>query len=401
MLDGHVDVASHELVKGWAFNQSTPDETVEVIIRVDGRQVARVRAGDLREDLRKIGLYGNGCHGFLYRFPQPLDEEWGWRVSVHFAESDAPLRAGEHTLTAKKDAASVERVHLAKPEHLSPLLITSFGRSGSTLLMKLLIDHPNISVADTYPFEMRPVSYFANIFRVITAPQRTPLPEKTDTFDVLLDQIGGNPFYHPEYQHVFAQKSDLQSFFGDHVPNILKNGIMNIADDFYSTVKKKNKTDDLYYFAEKCDISRRSRTAMKNLYSDCKEIILVRDLRDAFCSHRKFFKQDPNADVMGHIANMGHLIYIEKEKKPPNTIFLRYEDLIVARNETMRSVGEFLGVPSFWFQESSGEQEMQTKHGTSKSAEASIGRWEADLTLAEQAACNDKFSRYQKAFGYI
>ena len=84
MLAGYVDRVSHGEVAGWAGNKARPDETVEISIFVDGYKRAQIVCDLARPDLKQSGQWGDGRHGFRFRFPAPLAREMTHRVSVRF-----------------------------------------------------------------------------------------------------------------------------------------------------------------------------------------------------------------------------------------------------------------------------------------------------------------------------
>jgi len=64
--EGFVDFASQTEIRGWVFDNSTPDAPVKVEILVDGTVIASNLANVFRGDLLELGK-GNGKHGFLFR----------------------------------------------------------------------------------------------------------------------------------------------------------------------------------------------------------------------------------------------------------------------------------------------------------------------------------------------
>lgn len=100
MLAGYVDRISHGEVAGWAGNKERPDETVEISIFVDGYKRAQLACDLARPDLRQSGQWGDGRHGFRFRFPAPLAREMTHRVSVRFTATGRALSEGEVVLSA-------------------------------------------------------------------------------------------------------------------------------------------------------------------------------------------------------------------------------------------------------------------------------------------------------------
>jgi len=396
-VDGYIDAISNERVSGWAADLDAPNEILEVVICVDEREVARVPADRLREDLKKAGIYGTGEHGFVYYFPRPLEFDLDWQVTVRFADDLRILKNGERALQAQtgKDQK------VAGPTSYKPVLVSSSGRSGSTFLMKLLLSHPAITGGNLYPFEVRPAAFYSNAFRVLTTPSDSAPQSIRDMFDADPNVVTLNPFNHKEFRAVFADSDELGHFFREAASDTLKKAFLKVIQLFYARTAGDDPARKIQYFAEKCDISRQSRQAMRSLYDDdLREIILVRDLRDVVCSYRLFFTNQDHSQVIQHLAAMGNVIVEAKRRAPESSLVVRYEDLILDRAAKLTEIASFLDLPDTWNDEKDVEQKLQEKHGTSKSAESSIGRWQSDLTQEEQALCNEKFDKYLKAFGY-
>ena len=61
--DGSVDLATREVVSGWAWDRTSPQARVSLLITVNDVLVARVLADRPRDDLKSAGI-GDGCHSF-------------------------------------------------------------------------------------------------------------------------------------------------------------------------------------------------------------------------------------------------------------------------------------------------------------------------------------------------
>jgi hypothetical protein len=123
-----------------------------------------------------------------------------------------------------------------------------------------------------------------------------------------------------------------------------------------------------------------------------REITTIRDPRDMFCSHLSYFKNAPevaarDADfacrhALATIANGGMLI--------------RYEDMIHEPEATRAQLAEFLGVEIPPVDPTEGF----SRHATSASRDASIGRWKTDMTAEDRALYLPKWEENIKALGY-
>ena len=91
---GYVDIARRDRIAGWAADPQMPDDVVEIAIIVDGREAGRIKADRLRHDLRTSGKFGQGRHGFEFRFEPPLDPGSDHDVIVRISGSGAVLPRG-------------------------------------------------------------------------------------------------------------------------------------------------------------------------------------------------------------------------------------------------------------------------------------------------------------------
>jgi len=64
MIQGHVDRITRQVITGWAADTAAPDEQIDITIFVNGRKMAQLACDQPRPDLRHMGMYGEGRHGF-------------------------------------------------------------------------------------------------------------------------------------------------------------------------------------------------------------------------------------------------------------------------------------------------------------------------------------------------
>ena len=120
MFVGNVDVAQRDRIAGWAADTDFPNDTIEVVILVAGREVGRACADGLRQDLRDLGPYGNGRHGFDFTFGEPLSADEDHVVAVWFATFDQPLGHGEFRLPHQARSATSGSQVTAGPDAPGP-----------------------------------------------------------------------------------------------------------------------------------------------------------------------------------------------------------------------------------------------------------------------------------------
>lgn len=115
MLRGQVDTATRQIITGWAADDESPDEIMEVAVFVDGRKLAQFACNAPRPDLLRAGFFGQNPHGFAYEYPTPLSNASDRRVSVRHAKSGKLLNRGD--LVIQSDNNVVVRSSLATPSH--------------------------------------------------------------------------------------------------------------------------------------------------------------------------------------------------------------------------------------------------------------------------------------------
>jgi hypothetical protein len=166
--------------------------------------------------------------------------------------------------------------------HLQPLLVTSLGRMGTTLLMRMLAAHPGVVVYDRPPYEARGGKYWLHVLKTLAAPtdatKRVGAPME---FHLEPLAAGGNPFY----SAAFAAWPAVEAWSGSTYVTELAAFCQRSIDGWYlATAEAQGEdADPLVYFAEKHfpDVYPR---LMRELYPQGRELFLVRDFRDMIAS---------------------------------------------------------------------------------------------------------------------
>ena len=366
-------------IKGWVLGKRASAVAVEFL--VGGKVLQKVPIGKPRPAIAK-------------RFPKvPEAKNCGFTASVAVVglPSISKLRI-RAILSDGSNAPVVEIEFQHQPlqsgyqPKLQPLILSSSGRSGTTWFMRLLSQHPAIVTSQIYayetrvaPFLMQLLQFFSQRANPIETPFREDYPPKGAAFcQQTIDAF---------YQHLAEAQGQIISPTG------------------------------LTYFAEK-NVFNPNIDLLMEIYPKGKEIILVRDFRDVACSilafnkkrgekgfGRKRFKND-RAHLREVVKNSALSVKKRWNKRSEEAFLVRYEDLILSPEETLRGVLEYLNLENSQeaianiIEKASEDTPYTQWHQTSSSAKDSIGRWRQDLEPSLQKVCNQVLADALREFGY-
>jgi hypothetical protein len=133
-----------------------------------------------------------------------------------------------------------------------------------------------------------------------------------------------------------------------------------------------------------------------------KELVLIRDLRDTYCSYKKYFaKADVTPEyAMKIIRNSAETLLSIKERDDPSILFVRYEDCLLSAAVALRGLYDFLGIEMGPISVGADQAKLFGVHATSASPAESIGRWKQDLIGDERETFYKAVGPFLKLFGY-
>ena len=320
------------------------------------------------------------------------------------------LAGGERVPVA---AISGERADLESPVSvIDPVLITTIGRTGSSLVLRLLAEHPEILTYRPRSREVKVASYWADIFVALAEPRSYQQP--------ISSMLRGSPWWLADARP-FDEKLDddapLEQWLGsDHVERVA-DFCRDRITAFYARLFRSEQ-ESPRYFAEKCipkvpaypDI-------LRHLFPGTREIILVRDFRDMLCSilaynrragenlfGRENFETDEDY-VRGFVRDQANFVHAAWMERGERAHLLRYEDVLSDSTNTLDSLFSYLDLD--WSTDileasllSDRARAEQRGHGTSADGEKSIGRWRTELDPSLQRVCEESFGEVLANFGY-
>jgi hypothetical protein len=388
MLRGYVDIISPTRISGWALEDADLRRPLNVDVFISGIKYSSPRADILREDLQRELGYGH--HAFTFELNPPLPMIRDHHVVVRYGGTSQVVPNGDQTLRA---------IVLEHERLLQPLLVTAAGRGGSTILMKKLAAHPWVSVANLYPFETELLKYYSHAFSILTSPGDHERSGKPETFIDNHLFLGANPYYLKAFARAFKDTSRFEAVYRSVAPREIAAAFRSVINAFYESAAVDQDKPGALFFAEKCQLVGLARWFARSVFSNAREVVLIRDARDTVCSFRAFWSQ-PTAEAIRLVQLSCEALMTVHDEQRPDTLFVRYEDLIEQEANSLQRIAAFAGIRDFAPADAEAEQALFREHGTSTSPDASIGRWKRDLSADEVRACVAAFTPYLERFGY-
>lgn len=393
-LLGHVDEISRSVVVGWVVDAGRPNEAVSVSIVVNGVHRGMCLTSLPRSNVvLPNGEKANKECGFRFAFEPPLSPFIEQRIDVIETWSAVVLPNGSRTLPRPRSSGSDDA-------GIVPILVTSTGRTGTTLLMSEFARHPDTVVGDRVPYEIKQIGYYSAAFRALAADADR---ERSTTPDRMLARethhfVGSNPYNASGLFGLGGSEGALREFYQSTVPSGYATLFRRFIVEFYATLAAAQGKPSARYFCEKSEIDDAAVQGARLFFDVVKDIVIVRDPRDLLCSAIAFWKLQPRMAIIMLGATIPRLARIARHGGP-DTIVIRYEDLVRDPVNTRQALSEFLDLDLQIVQNTDGDP-IPDSHRTSRDPAASIGRWRNDLTPDQVEACELAFGPYMREFDY-
>jgi hypothetical protein len=392
-------------IAGWVLGRSAGAAEVEVLY--ENRVLRRDRVGMPRPDVdeRFPGTPGAGICGF-----QALVNLFGMAHQFEL-QVGAVLRDGRRlplwTITGRR-----EPVRSSFQPTMLPLMLTGLARTGTTWLIKLLSTHPGIVAVRGYPYENRTASYWVHMAKVLTEPANHLQSAHPDQFLGDTWWIGANPFF----GGALADQPNICAWFGRHYVEELIAFCQRSTEDFYRQVGRGQGQPDAHYYLEKYHAASQVPVLTWEVFPQAREIILVRDFRDMISSmvafnakrgYTSYGREGVNSEeafIRQARAGVDHLLNCWKSRSAIAHL-VRYEDLILRPEPTVRGILDYLGLDassatvSAMLTESRAHDDLE-QHRTSQDPASSIGRWRNDLPQSLRDLTQQAFGKAMDEFGY-
>jgi hypothetical protein len=388
-------------LEGWMLGRTGRAEAVEVLH--DGQSVLRLPVVEERPDIAAAfpDVAGAGRSGFSGSLG-------GLRLRAEFellvrAVLDNGVKVPVGTLRGRR--APLQSKGSPTPR---PLIVTTLGRTGSTWCVWLLQSHPAIVAHRPFQNDARVGSYWMSVLQTLSDPS-----------SYMRQLYAGDA---NEREWWIGQDTMATSAIGDPaLAEWLATGRIDelaamcrdrIATFYNHVAAEEGKLAS--FFVEKHLPRQLSTDLLREVYPDAVEVVLVRDLRDVFCSILAFNRKR-GYTAFGRDSVESDEQYVEKMRRSGQSLLnhvrdgrdaylLRYEDLVLRPEETLERLLDRIGldgsVAAEVVERASSPVAGMEQHMTAPSATASIGRWRRDLEPALVERCDELLAPLVAEFGY-
>lgn len=390
---------------GWALGRSSRVEALEV--NEEGETVAEVSPNEPRPDIGRAYPEVEGA------------ETCGFRVSLKAAELQRRFSLEVVARLEGGERIPVGAVRGRRPfapgrkAAISPLMLTTIGRSGSKWLAWLLSCHPSVVAYQPLVFEPRLTTYWTAALRSLSAPESYERQIHAENW--------GDPHWWLG-EGAADLRAPLELGMGEWLGGT---GVDNLAalcqqqvEAFYLEVGRRAGKPGARYFAEKFLLDSVLLESTTDIFPDARELILVRDLRDRLSS--VFAWNEKIGDHgFGHDAEMSKAEYVAERvnvdaeallgrwrERGDEAHLVRYEDLILEPRRTLASILGFLdvdageGTVAETLALANRPNRLLDGHRTVSDPAQTIGRWRRDLPADLAAECNEILAPVLAEFGY-
>ena len=390
-------------VQGWCIGKGRAIDAVQAV--ADGRILAQAPVNLPTPVLaERFGAAGDFAANAGYAFQvDTLGLEPNFDIRLRAVVNGAPIARIAAIKGARRPLAP------GYDPRLQSLLLTSIGRTGTTMLMRMLAAHPEIVAYRSHPYETRAAKYWVHLLKTLGRPA-DPAKRIGSPNEFHLDTVAaGLPMLAAAAADYPAAADWARTGYLDDIARFS----MQSIDTWYGRIAETQRQDAPRYWAEKT-FPDEYAGLLREMYPAGKELLLVRDFRDMWTSMKAYNERKGYGDFGRERAGSdeqwlfdvraGAIQLVEATRKRGGSArVVRYEDLVTDPAAALAPVVGYLGLDASQAaidaMIAAGQTDIAT-HRTSESPAASIGRWRSDLTEPEQALANAAFEEVLANFGY-
>jgi len=297
---------------------------------------------------------------------------------------------------------------------LVPLMVTTLGRTGSTWLVTLLGQHPQMVAYRPFAYETRVTSYWLAVLRALGEP--------ISYTQCLRGELAAGPWWlgdnRPSAPPPLPAEPEIRQWLGGGHIRALAAFCRNRIETFFEQVAAVQRRSDARFFVEKFYPERFQATMVRELFPAAGEVFLVRDFRDMYSSMLSFGKKigrptfgreltKTDEEFLRLIRDQAARLLESWNERSGTAHLLRYEDLIQTPEIALRALLERFALDSsvetiqnMLRQAPEVMPESQRFHRTSGAPAESIGRWRQDMGPSLKGVARAALCGVLEAFGY-
>lgn len=278
---------------------------------------------------------------------------------------------------------------------LQPLLVDPFvGRSGSTLVMKVLGSSPAIAFDRVYPYEHRYITYLCRLVEQVSG--RSTAPPQWSMAELLEGSpyhIGPLPFSPRSVQlNDFTARLTLHLWaaFSESVVSQARNGQRYYAEKAWGDSVEMLTSGGI-------------RVRLVNLVRDPRDVVASIRAFDKKRGYYGFGRQRGQSDAEYFATLVERMVHsldrMHRRARRHDHLWIRYEDLVRDRALATDRLSRWLGVD---LQAEAGEPRGREyhRHSTTQDPADSVGRWHDALTSDEVSQIDRALGESMRRFGY-
>jgi hypothetical protein len=296
-----------------------------------------------------------------------------------------------------------------------PIMLKTFGRAGSTWVTHVIGAHPQALAYRPFQFEPRMLDYWLEIVRTQSHPHSYAQAIDPDVRQERAWWEGRARWLGPLF--LDAEPAVERWVETEAIEEFGAFAQMRV-DSFYGRVAESQDKPQALRFVERVH-EWPEMVLARELYDEARTVFLVRDLRDLLASRLAFNRRtgkaqfgydraaSPEEYVQGSMRAEADDMVESWRAQRQHAFLLRYEELMLHPEETLRELLEHLGldhsdeaVTATLERARAQAPDRQADHRTSAGEAASIGRWRSDLAPELQDACAEAFEPALAEFGY-
>jgi Sulfotransferase family len=297
------------------------------------------------------------------------------------------------------------------PSRYRPVLLMTLGRTGSTRAVALIAEHPEVVAFRPHDHEPKLVQYWSDVFETLSEPASYRESLASDLYaHHWWMGLGRTAAPAPQLD------APIEQWLGDRNVDELAKLCRSRVDAFYEQVATTRDKTGARYFVEKAVPAPHHERIWPDLYPGARVVFLVRDFRDVACSMlaydggRGFGREEEQSSedfIRDGFATVVHRLVRTWQGCAGDAHLMRYEDLVLQPEQTLKSVFEFLEldasdrvVTAALEHSLTQSPQLQQQHRTSETFLRSVGRWQRDMSASDRAACEESCGDALETFGY-